>query len=235
MVDDVSYTGTTVAATVCCIEAQPEENLMNTNKILVTAAAVSLAMAGHAYADTTATKDGAKPSTAATADRKLDRHTENFFKEGAAGGMAEVELGKLAAGKATNAEVKQFGEMMVKDHSGANAKLMALAKERQIALPTELDGKHKRASENLGKKQGADFDKDYMDLMVKDHKSTIDLFEDTVKKSEDAEVKKFASATLPTLQEHLKLAQALQDKVKKSGSTAGESKSLTDRILPGRQ
>ncbi len=201
-------------------------------KTLVLASAVSLALGGYAHAQTQAT-DAAK-TAASAGQKKLDRATENFFKEGAAGGMAEVALGKLAAQKASHPEVKQFGEMMVKDHTGANEKLIALAKERQVALPTELDGKHKRASEKLAEKQGADFDKDYMDLMVKDHKSTVDLFEDTAKKANDPEVKSFASTTLPKLQEHLKLAQQLQDKLK-GGATGGESKSIVDRILPGKQ
>ncbi|HKY01689.1 MAG TPA: DUF4142 domain-containing protein [Burkholderiales bacterium] len=145
---------------------------------------------------------------------KLDRDTEKFFKEAAIGGIAEVEAGKLAAQKGSSADVKQFGEMMVKDHSGANAKLKDLAAKKNVTLPAELDDKHKRAAENLAKKQGADFDKAYADQMVKDHKKTIDLFEGEAKRGKDADVKAFAEATLPTLREHLKAAQQLEEKTK---------------------
>jgi putative membrane protein len=179
---------------------------MKTLPALLGAAALLLCSGLHAQTGNT---DAAKSSSA----QKLDRHTEKFFKEAAMGGMAEVELGKVAAQKASSAEVKNFGEMMVKDHTGANEKLKALAKAHNVALPTELDKAHQSAKEKLSKKQGVDFDKDYMDQMVRDHKKTIDLFEDTAKKSEVAEVKAFAQSTLPVLKQHLQLAEQLEDKV----------------------
>ncbi|HKO88188.1 MAG TPA: DUF4142 domain-containing protein [Burkholderiales bacterium] len=184
-----------------------------------TAASDTRANTSGTSAGTSGTNSGAGSTGAAnrTADaKKLDRQTEEFFKEGAIGGMAEVELGQLAAQKATNPDVKAFGQMMVKDHTGANEKLKALAQSHGVQLPTELDRKHQRAKEKLAEKQGADFDKAYMDQMVKDHKKTIDLFEDTVKKSDVADVKTLAEGTLPTLREHLKLAQQLEDTVKKN-------------------
>jgi putative membrane protein len=182
----------------------------------VIALAVALALSPLAHAQTAGADNRANPTNRTADAKKMDRQTEEFFKEGAMGGMAEVELGQLAAQQAANADVKAFGQMMVKDHTGANEKLKALAQAHGVALPTELDGKHKRAKEKLSKRQGADFDKAYMGRMVKDHKSTIDLFEDTAKKSDVADVKAFAEGTLPTLREHLKLAQQLEDTVKKS-------------------
>ena len=177
--------------------------------ILSLTAAAALLLCGGLQAQT-ANTDPAKSAGA----QKLDRQTTKFFEEAAIGGMAEVELGKLAAQKATHAEVKNFGEMMVKDHTGANEKLKALAQTHNVALPKELDRAHQNAKEKLSKREGAEFDKDYMDQMVKDHKKTIDLFEDTAKKSDVPDVKAFAQNTLPVLKQHLELAQKLEEQVK---------------------
>ena len=138
----------------------------------------------------------------------------DFIKEAANGGMAEVELGKLASTKAANAEVKKFGQMMVADHSKANADLKALAAKKGIDLPKEVDSSHKSTMESMSKKTGADFDKAYVDDMVDDHEKDVSAFEDQAKNSKDADVKAFAEKTLPTLRKHLEAIKAIQAKMK---------------------
>jgi putative membrane protein len=136
------------------------------------------------------------------------------MKEAANGGMAEVELGKVASTKAANAEVKKFGQMMVTDHSKANEELKALAAKKGVDLPKEVDSSHKSIMDSLKNKTGADFDKEYVEEMVDDHEKDVAAFEDKAKNAKDADVKAFAEKTLPTLRKHLDAIKAIQAKMK---------------------
>lgn len=180
--------------------------------VIALAVAAALGVTGAAYAQTTATDQ--RPAKASAQNDKVDRDTRQFFEEAAQGGMAEVELGKLASDKTSHADVKKFAEMMVQDHTKANQQLMQLANKHGVTPPTELEGKHKKAQERLSGLSGDGFDKSYMDQMVKDHKETIDLFEKQAKRGKAADVKQFAEQTLPTLREHLKEAQRIQKSLK---------------------
>ncbi|MBG9378139.1 DUF4142 domain-containing protein [Panacibacter sp. DH6] len=142
----------------------------------------------------------------------VDKDAADFAVEAASGGMMEVELGKLAQEKAADQRVKDFGAMMVKDHSAANDKLKAIATAKNITLPAEMGDKHKKHVEDLAKKTGKDFDKAYMDMMVDDHEEDVKKFEDAAEKCKDADLKAFATETLPTLRTHLDAAKAIDDK-----------------------
>jgi putative membrane protein len=133
---------------------------------------------------------------------------QKFVKEAADGGMAEVELGQLAVDKASNEDVKKFGQRMVEDHGKANDKLKEIASSKGIELPQEPSAKHKATKARLSKLSGPDFDKAYMADMLKDHKMDIAAFNRESTSGKDPEVKSFASETLPTLQDHLKNAQS---------------------------
>ena len=140
----------------------------------------------------------------------------DFVTEAADGGMMEVQLGQMAMQKSSNKGVKDFGQMMVTDHSKANDELKQIAQQQGIAIPQTLSDSHQKDVDDLSKKTGSDFDKSYMDMMVSDHKSDIDDFKkasmnDNIK---DAAIKDFASKTLPTLQMHLDKAQEVQNAVK---------------------
>lgn len=137
-----------------------------------------------------------------------------FMKTAAMDGMAEVEHGKLAAQHAASSDVKQFGQRMVDDHGKANAELKALASQKNVTLATELDAKHKAMQDKLSKLNGAAFDSAYIAHMVTAHKEAVALFQREAKSGKDAETKVFAEKTLPTLQEHLKMAQDLSTKTK---------------------
>jgi len=167
----------------------------------------------------TANDQNAKKDTSnASADKKdtvvnamsVNDDVAKFAVKAANGGMAEVALGKLAEQKATNPKIKDFGSMMVKDHTRANDKLKSLAAEKNITLPTALSDEDQKHVDDLSKKNGKDFDKDYLDLMVKDHKDDIDEFENAAKNSSDSAFKNFAATTLPTLYKHLGAAKAIQ-------------------------
>ena len=142
-----------------------------------------------------------------------DNPDEDFFENAAQGGLAEVELGKLAQQKGTSAAVKEFAAMMVKDHSMANDKLKALATKKGVELPTKPGLTHMATKTKLEAFSGETFDKSYAKGMVEDHEDTIELFEKEVKNGKDADAKALATATLPTLRTHLQHAKALATKV----------------------
>jgi len=143
----------------------------------------------------------AGPGTSQTSD-------QHFMKEAAEGGMAEVELGQLAADKASSPDVKEFGQRMVKDHSQANDQLKQIAMQKGVTLPTSPSAKDEMTKKKLSNLSGDAFDKAYMADMVKDHKKDIAAFQRESSSGQDPDVKQFASQTLPTLQDHLKQAQA---------------------------
>ncbi len=154
--------------------------------------------------------DNAEDRGAAGATTAVDEDAAEFFVKAADGGMAEVAAGKMAQEKATNPKVKEFGAMMVTDHTGANSGLKDLASRRNVTLPDTVSNDHKEAAAKLAKKSGKEFDKDYMDMQVKDHEKTIKLFEDGSRDVKDAELKAFIDQTLPKLRSHLDAAKAIQ-------------------------
>jgi len=141
---------------------------------------------------------------------------QTFVIGAAKGGLAEVELGKLAQEKAASTEVKNFGKRMVDDHSKANDELQSLAKNKNITLPADLDPKDKALRDRLSKLSGAAFDRAYMNAMLSDHRKDVSEFKRESAAGKDPDVKAFAAKTLPTLEEHLKLAQ---DTTKAVGTT----------------
>jgi putative membrane protein len=142
---------------------------------------------------------------------------QKFVREAAGGGAAEVELGKLATEHASSPDVKSFGQRMVDDHSKAGNELKQLASTKNISLPSELDSKDKALHDRLMKLQGAAFDRAYMDAMVKDHEKDIEAFGTESKEGRDPEVKAWATKTLPTLEEHLRIARAADKAVGTAG------------------
>ena len=132
--------------------------------------------------------------------------------EAANGGMTEVELGKLAQQKATSDRVKNFGAMMVSDHGKAGDKLKQIAAAKSIVLPDKLSDKSQKDLDGLNKKTGNDFDKAYIKMMIDDHKKDVDKFKKGSKDLKDADLKNFASETLPVIQMHLDSINAIGGK-----------------------
>jgi putative membrane protein len=166
-------------------------------------------------AGATATHENAKPAAGKNGSKKMD---DTFAKKAAAGGMAEVEMGKLAADKATNDDVKAFGKRMVDDHTKAGEQLKQVAKQENIQLPTELSAKDKAEKDRLSKLSGDAFDRAYINHMVMDHKKDVADFQKEANNGQDDAIKNFAQQTLPTLQDHLKQAEDAQAKVRPAAS-----------------
>jgi putative membrane protein len=135
------------------------------------------------------------------------KDSSKFAANAAQGGMAEVEMGRLASEKAQNAAVKEFGQRMVADHSRANEELKGAASKKGIQLPADLNSHQKSEMEKLSKLSGPDFDKAYMSAMLKDHEEDVKAFQTQANQGTDPEIKAFAAKALPTLQAHLQLAR----------------------------
>jgi putative membrane protein len=133
----------------------------------------------------------------------------NFLMDAAMGGMEEVELGRMATQQGSSDAVKQFGQRMVDDHTKANQDLMSVAQGKGITLPTTLDEKHQKEVTKFSSLTGAEFDREYTKMMVSDHRKDVSEFEKESTRGTDADLKSFATRTLPTLQEHLQLAESL--------------------------
>ena len=124
-------------------------------------------------------------------------------------GVNEVKLGQLAERMASSEKVKEFGRMMVDDHTKANKRLLELARAQKLAVVTDMKKDALAIYNRMSKLNKSEFDQAYMKHMVEDHKNGVALFERMSKNATDADVKKFATDTLPKLREHLKKAKEI--------------------------
>lgn len=189
-----------------------------------TAAAALLLLATGAFAQgTTPSAPSTAPATGASgatgSGGTLDRADRRFIETTAQDGLAEVALGRLAQQRASDAQVKSFGERMVQDHGKANDELSKIAAGKGVAVPTAPSRGQQRDADRLGKLSGAEFDRAFMKHMVDDHKKAVAAFQRASTSAKDGELKAFAARTLPTLQQHLQMAQSTHDGLR--GSTGG--------------
>jgi putative membrane protein len=138
---------------------------------------------------------------------------QKFVMDAARANMAEIELGKLAETRASSEHVKMFGKRMAEDHQKALDTLKTVATTEKITLPATLDSKDQALKDRLEKLSGNAFDRAYMNAMVKDHRQDVAEFRAESKNAKAADVKQYASSTLPTLEDHLKLAQSTDKSV----------------------
>jgi putative membrane protein len=161
--------------------------------------------------DSTGTADSATaraiPSTVSKADQDFAVNTANA-------GMTEIQAGQLAEQQGMSKDVKEYGTMMVKDHTAAADKLKAIAASKNITLPAAISPEMQKNIDGLQKETGSKFDKDYISMMVSDHKKVISAFEDESKNGSDADIRAFADSTLHTLQKHLDKAEKCEKMMK---------------------
>lgn len=139
---------------------------------------------------------------------------ENFLNKAAEDGMFEIKAGQLAASKAQNAQVKQFGQEMNVDHTKADEELKQLTQKKSVSLPTEISAEQKQKLDKLSGLSGGEFDREYMKMMVEAHQKAVDLFRDQADTGADPDIKAFAAKTLPTLKNHLEKAKNINGKLK---------------------
>lgn len=150
----------------------------------------------------------------APVESKTTENTSNFLVKAADGGLAEVAAAKIGEQKATAKTVKDFAAHMVKDHSAVNAEVGTLASKLNITIPAAASDEHQKKIADLGGKSAKEFDKDFIDMMVADHKKTIDLFKDASDDDIDQDVRTFINNTIPKLESHLAKADSIQKKIK---------------------
>ena len=148
------------------------------------------------------------PATVSKAD-------QDFAVNTAIAGMTEIQAAQMAEQKTKAKDVKDYAEMMVKDHTAAADKLKTIATQKNITLPATLTPDAQKDLDNLQQETGNKFDKDYMAMMVSDHKKVIGAFENESKNGSDADIRAFADSTLHTLRLHLEKAEMCQKMMNK--------------------
>lgn len=178
--------------------------------VIVTVALMSASgLIGPAMAQT----GPASPPAAAVPARVVQNKGDlDFIDNAAHGGLAEIDLGKLAQ-KSANPDVRRLANRMIADHTKINARLSAVADADGVAAPQTLDIEHQKLREKLANEHDGNFDRDYAHAMVIDHDQAIKLFQQEEQWGDDAQLTRFARNTLPTLQEHRRMAVALADKL----------------------
>ena len=229
---------------------------------IVCAAALAAACNGNART-TTNNSNNNEPATVGTAGTTADNSVhdaeKNFINNQLAAGMAEVELGKLAGTNAASAAVKQFGQMMIRDHTKAGDDLKKVASTWNVTPDARIDDKHQDLIDRLSKLRGSEFDKQYVKAMVDDHQEDVDDLQSRVdsqaplkdqitgksdtdtnvtpERSDNApkaDVNAWAANTLPVVRQHLDQAKSLKDKIdnRRTSNTARNAAPRTDRTTP---
>jgi putative membrane protein len=188
--------------------------------LMIALAALAFQACKNKAKDSTSTADSANmtkdtsQNTAATGGIAVNADDAKFVTTAANDGMAEVNAGNMAQQKAVSKRVKAFAAMMVTDHTKAGDELAAIAKTKNITLPTAPNADAQKMAADMGKMSGKDFDKDYVNAMVDGHEKAVKLFTDAAQNCKDAELKDFATKTLPTLKMHLDSIKAIKASMK---------------------
>jgi putative membrane protein len=233
------------------------ENQMNAKTTLTLALCTVLALSLTSLRADDKDKAGTGTATEAGQAGKLSRSDEKFIKDACLGGLMEVHMGKLGVQKAQNAQLKQYAQRLIDDHTKANTELKQLASSKGLTLPDSHEGissttesadrtqvrekadaeshKEHAAIKKLEGLSGTEFDREFVRLAVNDHQKDIKEFEKAAKNADDTELKSFAAKTLPTLREHLQQARSLQSQVSATGApgtdagiSTGKSPSQSD-------
>ncbi|HEY9421411.1 MAG TPA: DUF4142 domain-containing protein [Thermoanaerobaculia bacterium] len=191
------------------------------SQILATAAFTGLLALAPAFAQNQGTTSGSTTGQGAQGkgqakgqqSGQLSAQDRTFTMRAAEGSMMEIELGRLAAQKATNADVKAFAQRMVTDHGKASQRLMTIATQNKITPPATLPANLRAEMDKLTRLSGAEFDRMYMSHMLKHHRKDIADFEKQASKGDNDALQAFAQETLPTLRQHYQLAQTVGTKV----------------------
>jgi putative membrane protein len=165
----------------------------------------------------------------ASAQSQADMADAHFAKAAAQGGLAEIQLGKLAADRGSNATVKAFGERMVAQHGAAGEQLKAAAQQANIILPAAGTSKDQQTYVRLARLNGSDFDRAYADHMVQDHEKDLNEFQNEANNGKNSSIRAFAAQTVPMIQQHLNQAREMQKTVSQTGSNRRATVHATGR------
>ncbi|MES2139189.1 MAG: DUF4142 domain-containing protein [Bacteroidota bacterium] len=191
---------------------------MKTKKVnvLITVCMFSAAVFTTAFAQKDSKKIAIKENEEKFEDTKLEKDAE-FVVKACDASLFQVMAGELAKRKSSSQMVKDLAEKLIKDHSQFNAELKTVAMQKNITIPAKLSGMYQRKFDNLNG-ETEDFDKVYTRVMVNDHSDIIDLYEKEANKGEVAEIKSWASKKIPTLKQHMEMAENVRDSVREVSS-----------------
>jgi putative membrane protein len=176
--------------------------------------------------ETTPSSEAPSKATDKSATASSDNSPEAFLKKAAMADMTEVRLGEIAKSHASSAEVKQFAQQMVDDHSKHLDQVKQLAAKKNVTLPGTIDTQEQGDMAKLEKLNGSEFDQAYVKDMVQDHTKDVAEFEQQAKTQQDPDARNLAEQSLPTLRHHLQMARDMNDKMmKSSGQAMGEKTS----------
>ena len=143
-------------------------------------------------------------------NNQVSNSDKDYMTNAALSNLAEIDAGQLAATKGNKDSVKMYGNMMIMEHTKANASLDSLAKTKGVTLPTTVDAEHAALKTRLSGYSGRTFDTAYVNAQVKDHAKTVTLFQSEIAGGQNKDVINFANKLLPNIQMHLTHAQTIQ-------------------------
>ncbi|HKO90945.1 MAG TPA: DUF4142 domain-containing protein [Polyangiaceae bacterium] len=178
------------------------------------------------------TLSGAVLALSLAAGLALAAAPQDFVKKAGVAGLYEVRAAELARDKAQSENVRAFANMMLDDHRKANEELRGLAKKRSWNMPSEMDSKHAKLVDRLSKLSGADFEREYAQQQLQAHEQAVALFKKEGDKGSDPDLKAWAAGKVPTLETHLKEAQALRagEGATRNGTVPGGTTAPDDRL-----
>ncbi|MGB8782143.1 MAG: DUF4142 domain-containing protein [Terriglobales bacterium] len=156
---------------------------------------------------------------------------QGFISSAAEANLAEIDTAKMVIQKSSDPAVKDFANRMATDHTQANEKLANVAEMNGIKLPTEPGITERNQKSELQKLSGAKLDDAYLRDELQGHKEAISAFENEIEHGRNQEVKNYAAQTLPTLQDHIRIAEDIVGKLGLSGKTglSDETKAIAVR------
>lgn len=166
----------------------------------------------------------------------MNQQDKQFVTMVAKANRGEIEMGNFAQQHASNDEVKQFAQLMVTDHTNAGQQLKSWASQSNVTLPSGLTAQDNSTKASLSSASGSQFDKQYIQSQLQDHKKVIAAFEKEVQQGQDPQLKQFAEKTLPVLQDHVRIAEDVAGKLGLSGKMglSNESKAINAGQSPSK-
>jgi putative membrane protein len=181
--------------------------LTNSGLAVLAGLAFSFTYVGCTKTSATASESADRPGYTDRSTSTVSAADQDFAIKAAQGGMAEVELGKLAQERGSSDHVKEYGKMLVDDHARMNNELKDIASKENIVLPSGVSSEQRQNIDRLAKLSGAQFDREFLTDSAKDHREDIAEFEKESNSGQDQALRDFASKSLPTLRKHLEMAE----------------------------
>ncbi|KAA0572595.1 DUF4142 domain-containing protein [Azospirillum sp. Sh1] len=198
---------------------------MKRHHLLATAALVLFAAPALSLAQTPT------PTAKVTEKGQVAQQDMTFANKAAMSDMFEIQAGKLAQDQAKEKDVKQFGSHMVSDHTKTSDAMKEMAQKKSMTLPTKLDSEHQQKLDKLRGMKGEQFDSAYMQGQVDAHQTAVSLFRDQAQNGKDADLKRFAEQTLPTLEQHLRMARDQRPAVASAGGAAAQQGTSIEKMM----